>query len=432
MNAKRPARSHPHPTRARGPAAAIIAGALTVAGTFGACADDRGPEARAGMTIDTLASGTIAVRNTGPAWGPGEGWTPVEVFRIGSAEAEDPYIFSGAWTISLAIDTLDRIYVADLQTGEVRLFDADGTYLRTVAATGEGPGEVTQPAAMAVDPENRVWVVDPANARYSAFDSTGVVRMLRREEVGFGIPWWLRFGADSRLYERGSILIDRERRDSEEVLNAYRLGADALVQEDTVRVVPAGFEPPLFEIDYGDGSRMMRGVPFAPQFRWAFDGRDGIWAGRGDEYRLVHRSLGGDTLRVVERPARDQPVDPSVRDEAMAWVDDLPRPSLRRQVDAARVPDVVTEFDRILVDDRGYVWVGVGWQPIRLEGAYDPARFDVFTPEGEYLGMLTLPFHPRPYPAFRGDLVVGVTEDELGVPRIVGYRLEGRDVEAGR
>jgi len=412
------------------PVGAILAIAL-IGGALGsaACGGERGPDRTGTATFDTLTSGTIVVRNTGAAWGPADAWTPVEVFRIGSADAEDPYVFPEAWSLSLAIDGRDRIYVSDFQIGEVRLFAADGSYIRTIARQGEGPGEVSQPVALAVDARDELWIVDGRNRRYTVFDSAGALAAeYRRDETAWGVPWRIGFGPDGRMYEAGSVP-GAEPGDRALALYANAVSADRL-SRDGEAWVPVSEEPPAsFELDYGDGSRAFHPIPFHPEPRWAFDGRDGIWSGDGAHYRLVHRSLAGDTLRVVELPDRAMPIDPVARDEQLDWVSELPG-RLRDQVDLDRVPSTVAEFDRILVDDRGFVWVSAGWRPLR--GSEEPTRFDIFSPDGEYLGQLAFPFHPQPLPAFRGDLVVGVTTDELDVPQVVGYRLAGRAPEGDR
>jgi hypothetical protein len=405
-------------------AVAVIGGALGAVGCGSEPVADRAGTA----TFDTLPSGTVLVRNSGPAWGPGDAWTPVEVFRIGSADADDPYVFPEAWSLSLAIDSRDRIYVSDFQIGEVRLFAPDGTYLRTIARQGEGPGEVSQPVALAIDARDDLWIVDGRNRRYTVFDSAGALAAeYRRDEPAWGVPWRIGFGAGGQMYEAGSVP-GAERGDRALALYAHAVSADGLSRDDETWVPISEEAPASFEIDYGDGSRAFYPIPFHPEPQWAFDGDNGIWSGDGAHYRLVHRSLAGDTLRVVELPDRAVPVDPSARDEQMDWLEGMPA-RLRDQVDLDRVPSTMTEYDRILVDDRGFVWVSAGWRPLR--GSEEPATFDIFSPDGAYLGQLAFPFHPQPLPAFRGDLVVGITTDELDVPQIVGYRLQGRPAAGG-
>ena len=56
--------------------------------------------------------------------------------------------------------------------------------------------------------------------------------------------------------------------------------------------------------------------------------------------------------------------------------------------------------------------------------------FDVFDPEGRYLGAVPTPVTPqrlRPLPVVRGNALYYVTTDELDVPYVVRARIVGRD-----
>ena len=56
----------------------------------------------------------------------------------------------------------------------------------------------------------------------------------------------------------------------------------------------------------------------------------------------------------------------------------------------------------------------------------ESVRYDVFEADGTYLGVVVPPdeFSPFPDPVFNGDHVWGVTRDELGVARVVRFRID--------
>ena len=56
----------------------------------------------------------------------------------------------------------------------------------------------------------------------------------------------------------------------------------------------------------------------------------------------------------------------------------------------------------------------------------EPVAFDVFEPDGRYLGMVRAPrgFSTRPQPVFRGDTVWATVRDDLEVPYIVRFRIQ--------
>jgi hypothetical protein len=59
----------------------------------------------------------------------------------------------------------------------------------------------------------------------------------------------------------------------------------------------------------------------------------------------------------------------------------------------------------------------------------EPTVYDVFEPDGRYLGMARTPdeFRTSPAPVFRGDTVWAVTRDSLDVQRVVRFRVARRE-----
>ena len=58
-----------------------------------------------------------------------------------------------------------------------------------------------------------------------------------------------------------------------------------------------------------------------------------------------------------------------------------------------------------------------------------PLAFDVFEPNGDYLGRVEAPLGMSlsPRPVVRGDLVWAVTRDELDVPQVTRFRIRELD-----
>jgi len=63
----------------------------------------------------------------------------VEELRLGQIEGSGPDVFADIH--DLAVDPEGRIYVVDVGWKEVRLFDRDGRFVRSLGAEGGGPGE---------------------------------------------------------------------------------------------------------------------------------------------------------------------------------------------------------------------------------------------------------------------------------------------------
>ena len=134
-------------------------------------------------TVDTLPSGQIVVRNTDdPLWAPEEAWRVVEDLRIGEAMSEGPALFGGIY--SFDVDAWGRIFVLDNQAQEVRIFDSEGAFVRTVGRRGEGPGEFTQAGSVDLALNGQIWVMGMGEGRVSIFDTTGTY--LRGERTNAG------------------------------------------------------------------------------------------------------------------------------------------------------------------------------------------------------------------------------------------------------
>jgi hypothetical protein len=91
-------------------------------------------------------------------------------------------------------------------------------------------------------------------------------------------------------------------------------------------------------------------------------------------------------------------------------------------LDYGRIPAVKPAFRGVVVDDRGHLWVAA------TAADADAGRggpWDVFDPEGRYLGAVAMELDVFPLPRIRGNTVVGVRRDELDVPQVVVYRPEG-------
>jgi hypothetical protein len=149
-------------------------------------------------------------------------------------------------------------------------------------------------------------------------------------------------------------------------------------------------------------------LPFAPRPLRVLDPRGMIWTTGADaSYRLVQHDLGGDTLRMVERAYRPVPVSDA---ERAVMLERFQGSGL----DPDKVPDVHPPFEDVEVAESGHLWAWRHAGPERM-------AWDVFDPEGRYLGEVGLPFTTGRFllRALTEDALYGVWMDELDVPRVV-------------
>lgn len=357
-------------------------------------------------TMDTLPNGAVLVSNpeTG-IWGETASWRLVEELRIGSAEAAGPELFGEI--ADLAIDDYGRIYVLDSQARQIRVFGADGRHMRTFGRRGSGPGEFERPTGMAWDGDRRLWVVDARNARYAVFDTagsyqTGELRLLS----GWMLPW-------PGTFDRSGRLLDFAFVGRESVLVRF----DAAFAEADTFALPA-YEGESYLITRPDGTRVMQmPVPFAPTLTWRLDPRGYLWFGVTAPYRIVQSTLSGDTVRIVDREYTPSPVSAEDRAAAIARLERLAQGT---RLDLSRMPDERPAFQKILLDPDGGLWVVPG-----IGDEAESRLFDVFDPEGRYLGRVQsdvdLALYPEP--VITQDAVYAVTRDAQDVPYVVRARI---------
>jgi sugar lactone lactonase YvrE len=116
--------------------------------------------------------------------------TGEEIMRIGlrrrpvvgvQLEAELP---PGEFSLisDLALDQQGNIYVTDKAGARITQFDSSGIFRRTIGRLGDNIDEFVRPKGIAIDRQNRIWVVDSA---------TGVAKIYNQQEqllLFFGLP----------------------------------------------------------------------------------------------------------------------------------------------------------------------------------------------------------------------------------------------------
>lgn len=359
--------------------------------------------------MDTLASGQVVVRNDGtPVWRDGTRWQLRELFRIGSMDGAGPDVFGQVFDIELGSD--GALFVLDSQASEVRVFSANGGYLRTLGRPGQGPGELNRPVGMAVDPGGVLWVLNAGNARYSGFDTnSGALREERRRTATHSlVPWPGRFDRSGRLLEMS---LDENGQPVILVLDT------AYAPRDTLPVPQPDDRDRILFLD-GDVPVVSALAPFAPNPSWAAHPDGGIVVGEGATYRFHRISSAGDTLLTSEVPWEPVPVSREERDSALAV--------FRRISESARgatpnrrprVPSHKPAHGPLFVDGEGHTWVR------KTEASGAAAAWDVFDHSGRLLGDVRIPIAPvlAPPTASSGRLAVGTLIE--GVPTVVVYEI---------
>ena len=380
--------------------------------------------------MDTIGDTTIVRTLSGSVWGTEA--TLVPEVSIGELEGRDEYLFGRI--VSLAVDSDRNIYVFDEQALHVRIFDAAGTYITTLGREGEGPGEFSRAEAIAVLPDGRLLVRDPGNMRVQVFEpaSGGT------EEWVYNSGNTYRFGAPLYTDVGGRTFLLTSDQSSDDIVIV--LGPDG-THLDTLPEPSMDFERFVVKAET-ENSSVTSSVPFTPRFFWAVHSSGHFLTGLSADYRIdlarddgvlrIERAYNPVPVSDAERAYRRESLERMIRRSVPDWTWDGPR-----------IPDYKPIFDELLTGRDGRIWVRLTTVGQRVENEnHDPenpfsvpvtwresTRYDVFEPDGTYLGVVVPPdgFSRNPDPVFDGDHVWAVTVDDLGVERVVRYRIEVRE-----
>lgn len=324
--------------------------------------------------------------------------------EIGGDVQESASTFGQVGDVEL--DGHGNVYVLDRMAGFIQVFDVDGVYARTIGRRGEGPGELEMPTAIGWGPEGNLWVVDARNARYTVFDTTGsVVSTYSRPLEGIVGDWPVTFTRDGRLYDVG---VDLAPEGPSPVPVELEIGGDQVQETRRVQLPPLGPWGLNGRPMERDGRLILVEIPFSPVQVWQIGPDGDLWYANTGVYEIRRRSLDG-----KETLFTGNVVGPAVTDsQRQAALEE------NQLLDISMIPSTRPPVRGFFEGDEGELWVLLNSDS---EGEAD--RVDVLNSVGRRVATLNLALDPRPRPKIRDGILIGVATDELGVQRVVRYRI---------
>jgi hypothetical protein len=351
--------------------------------------------------FDTVGT-TVLVRN-GPigAWDPSDAWTIEEDFRIGGLDVQDeqtPAVFG----FNLLAPQIGP-------HGLVSVFSANGDSLvRRFGGSGQGPGELTRPNALAFDKFGRAWISEhfARPRRWSVFDSTGT--FVRTVPFPAQAGHVSRRVGPARVTDDGRLVFEMS---DDEGVGYSEFDTTGVFLRASPRMKRPPWPPGVImprdprERDY---------LRFRiEQLRWSPAPNETAWVATSGPYRLLQVSLiSGDTLRIVEVSHRGSS-SLSARERGR-----IDRILSSVGSSASAFPLVRPLIDGIHVTDDGHVLVQVV-----DEVGENTSTWDVFSPDGVFLGTMKTGFsvtqHGWGLTTIVGDTLLTVTEGAAGVPFVI-------------
>jgi hypothetical protein len=343
-------------------------------------------------------------------------WRLTEDLRIGGTE-DGPSSFNEIRDI--AVDAKGRVFVLDHQAEEIRLFGADGKFIRLVGRKGAGPGEFRQPNGIRLAPDGSLWVNDHRNARYTVFTAEGeFAKQVLAAPWGWGYRWDGTFDAQGRLMETVPLRSPGAQNSNGRIVRRFN---PAAARFDSL-AIPECFATGAYKdwsVTWKAGtSSGVFSVPFAPLALAHFTPTGAWLCAMGEEYRLkLMRLEGGALISEIKSNSAPIPIPPQVRDSVIATLYKPPSPIPPGTLDESRVPKNFPRIEEVDVDDEGRIWVRR-----RVPGGL---AFDVWSVNGVQVATIAAPvafekFRPL---VIRNNRLWVVIGDNDGVPIVVRYSI---------
>ena len=328
-----------------------------------------------------------------------------ELFRIGGIEAPPAEEFTNE-LLSLSVGPHDQLFVLDFATSRIEVFSAiDGRHIRTISRQGRGPGEISEATALGWDEGSMLWDSEPFQGRFSQFDSAGnFIKTIPRNSRGTSSRTGkLQFDTRGRLVEVGAgkgptfLAFSPE---SGEVLESWKT---------IPRVPPLPGMPPIMRMLPEAALEAYYALDPRSIWDWTPDGT--VWAARTDQYRILEIAPDGDTVKVVEGPSERE----------MTSAEETAADLLRRASSSGSLELAAPQIQSIMRLEDGRLLVQIAGE------LNAPAReFDVFAPDGDYLGRVQSPLgiSRLASPVTSGDRLYLVGVGEFDVPVVLALSLK--------
>ena len=331
-----------------------------------------------------------------------------EILRVGEETDKNAYLFGRI--MNIAVDSKDRILVADEQPPSVAVFSVDGEWLGSVGGEGKGPGEYEEVRGVYVSPSDTVYVMDGRNGhepRMHVYDPTDFtyVRQIHLPDDGDE----RRARSAVGVSDHGPIVLYHTiLRSGSAVRPRY---SDAVLTSWAGERIRELARLPDMEVYVGhlpNGRLFMRGIKFfrSPDFRLSASQK--LFSGWNAEIDILVTSLAGDSVRTIQRPHNPVPV---TRDDIPEGLD----AEVRKMY-----PEFKPAYRYFVIDDQDNIWI-----KDYVEAPASEVRWQVLDSEGRMIGQVLLPNDLQLYVIDTANaLAYGYRRGESGEYLLVVYSVD--------
>jgi hypothetical protein len=374
------------------------------------------------------------VDNREPAWE--RPWTldAEPLFRVGDTTGRPEYELYRSGRAFLLAD--GRLVIANVGTNEIRYYDAQGRFIRSVGGDGDGPGELRSPFVLIPLEGDSVATGDLRLARLSIFDPEGeFVRSASYRDFPMFAPVAQlspgRYLFSTMAYavtgeETGTVRAERFSMDIAVLDEATSMETIASVPWVEMAIAPMGSTPPMM----GPRPRSFGQTTFVA----GHPGGGFVVADNArPEFEL--RDATGNLTTVVRWPLEARRITADDAQRELEWrLDRSATPETRRMLSESLgqhppAPDAMPFFGcayyacadmGMLTDTEGNTWV---LEYVPAAEAAAPHRFLVFDARGVWLGRVEVPAGAGVV-WIGSDRLVAKSTTDLGVEIVSVYRID--------
>ncbi len=286
----------------------------------------------------------------------------------------------------IAVDREEKIYVLDYTEAQVKVFDKNGRYLQTIGKKGQGPGEMASPFSISITSKDEIMIQDLNNRKiiYLSLDGKFIKSLSTAELIIVG----------SQTDSKGNIVAV--------VSNMY---PEKQVIE--LKKFDKELHPLVSYRSFSSPRRSPAFNPFGPDISWTLTKNDYVVCGFPENYELEVYDPEGNLIRKIHKDSK--PVKVSL-DEIEEAKKRLPGPM---RLD---IPKYHSAYRDLTADEEGRIYVRT-WEKMEDSNGY---YFDIFDSAGKFIIKIPLEFKPV---VWKYEKVYTIEEDENGFQVVKRYKV---------
>jgi hypothetical protein len=319
-----------------------------------------------------------------------------EELSIGSGNKGEEYSFFRIGNI--AVDDIESIYVADIASAHIRVFDSDGKYLRTIGRKGQGPGEMQMPSYVQITSNNEVLVQDYMAQRLSFFSVNG--KYLRQISTAKTRTPFIPIKMDSQ----GNLIV-------------FAASAPPPVGGKELRIYDPNLELLMIIAKEERGTRGIFDIGKSSLYCDVSPSNNIVW-GDSKEYVLQILNQRGDLIKKIIKEYN--PIEITAEDKEK-YEKQYAGPVKRGM--RLNFRGHFPAFSEISVDDEERIFVKTYE---RVECREDLFYFDVFEAEGKYIAKVPIQANLNRDSIWKNNKLYTIEEDEEGFQVVKRYKVSWR------